>query len=332
MIAPGMYKLNTRSTQTRTPRLPNDINKTNRRVSVSKGVIHTTKVSRPQLRSVEMKDMALKNNSQVKNKKYEIEDHRRISKFSDTKMFVTACNDGLNVKTSDVIFVYLEVAFRKSMCFVRDLQGKDLLTGTCGSDLYTIALQESSSSTPICFIAKALSTQAWLWHRRLSHLNFNTINLLSSKDIVNGLTKLKYVKDYLCSSCELGKAKQVKDGENLDMKENGDAFIFVGYATRLGPAPQSLTTLEQTTQSYEPSSSKTVQGNEPTVNTTKALSIQDLELLFSPMFDEYSNGGNYGVSKSFAVSDKHQQPYTTVDADSPPLNIQTTYDPSTSTS
>ncbi|GKC10871.1 hypothetical protein Tco_1007653 [Tanacetum coccineum] len=34
----------------------------------------------------------------------------------------------------------LEVAFRKSTCFVRDLQGNDLLTGTRGSDLYTIAL------------------------------------------------------------------------------------------------------------------------------------------------------------------------------------------------
>nr|GEX92030.1 hypothetical protein [Tanacetum cinerariifolium] len=42
----------------------------------------------------------------------------------------------------------------------------------------------------------------------ISHLNFDTINLLSKKDIVNGLPKLKYVKDQLCSSCELGKAKR----------------------------------------------------------------------------------------------------------------------------
>ncbi|GJU84092.1 retrovirus-related pol polyprotein from transposon TNT 1-94 [Tanacetum coccineum] len=37
----------------------------------------------------------------------------------------------------------LEVAFRKSTCFVRDLQGNDLLTGSRGSDLYTISLQET---------------------------------------------------------------------------------------------------------------------------------------------------------------------------------------------
>ncbi|GKF22761.1 retrovirus-related pol polyprotein from transposon TNT 1-94, partial [Tanacetum coccineum] len=56
--------------------------------------------------------------------------------------------------------------------------------------------------------AKATSSQAWLWHRRLSHLNFDTINLLSKNNIVNGLPKLKFVKDHLCSSCELGKAKR----------------------------------------------------------------------------------------------------------------------------
>ncbi|GJW29654.1 retrovirus-related pol polyprotein from transposon TNT 1-94 [Tanacetum coccineum] len=93
----------------------------------------------------------------------------------------------------------LEVAFRKSTCFVRDLQGNDLLTGSHGSDLYTISLQETTSSTPICFMAKASPTQAWLWHRRLSHLNFDYITLLSKKEVVNGLPKLKYVKDQLCS-------------------------------------------------------------------------------------------------------------------------------------
>nr|GFB99763.1 hypothetical protein [Tanacetum cinerariifolium] len=36
-------------------------------------------------------------------------------------------------------------------------------------------------------MAKATSSQAWLWHRRLSYLNFDTINLLSKNDIVRGL-------------------------------------------------------------------------------------------------------------------------------------------------
>nr|GEX53916.1 integrase, catalytic region, zinc finger, CCHC-type, peptidase aspartic, catalytic [Tanacetum cinerariifolium] len=89
----------------------------------------------------------------------------------------------------------LEVAFQKSTCFVRDLQGNDLLIGNRGSDLYIISLQESNTSTPICLMAKASPTQSWLWHRILSHLNFNYINLLLKKDVVIGLPKMKYVKD-----------------------------------------------------------------------------------------------------------------------------------------
>ncbi|GJS00434.1 retrovirus-related pol polyprotein from transposon TNT 1-94 [Tanacetum coccineum] len=102
----------------------------------------------------------------------------------------------------------LEVAFWKSTYFVRDLQGNDLLSGNRGSDLYIISLQETTSSTPIYFMAKASPTQAWLWHRRLSHLKFDYINLLLKKDIVIGLPKFKYVKDQLCSSCERSKAKR----------------------------------------------------------------------------------------------------------------------------
>ncbi|GKG02557.1 hypothetical protein Tco_0310193, partial [Tanacetum coccineum] len=43
----------------------------------------------------------------------------------------------------------LEVAFRKSTCFVRDLQGNDLLTGNRGSDLYTISRQFHDDSEVI---------------------------------------------------------------------------------------------------------------------------------------------------------------------------------------
>nr|GEW64804.1 hypothetical protein [Tanacetum cinerariifolium] len=95
----------------------------------------------------------------------------------------------------------LEVAFWKSTCYICDLKGNDLLTGSYGTDLYSITLQDTSSPNPICLMAKATSSQAWLWHRRLSHLNFDTINLLSKNDIVIGLPNLKFVKDHLYSSC-----------------------------------------------------------------------------------------------------------------------------------
>nr|GFC96541.1 integrase, catalytic region, zinc finger, CCHC-type, peptidase aspartic, catalytic [Tanacetum cinerariifolium] len=58
----------------------------------------------------------------------------------------------------------LEVAFRKSTCFIRDLKGNDLLTGSRGTDLYLITLQSTNSPNPISLMAKATSSQAWLWH------------------------------------------------------------------------------------------------------------------------------------------------------------------------
>nr|GEZ17084.1 hypothetical protein [Tanacetum cinerariifolium] len=97
-----------------------------------------------------------------------------------------------------------------STCFNRDLKGNDLLTCFRGTDLYSITLQDTNCPNPICLIAKATSSQAWLWHRRLSHLNFDTINLLSKNDIVVGLPKLKFVKDHLCSSYELGKSRDYR--------------------------------------------------------------------------------------------------------------------------
>ncbi|GJX51966.1 retrovirus-related pol polyprotein from transposon TNT 1-94 [Tanacetum coccineum] len=403
--ANGMYRIATTTTQNREPQLPHASRNTNPHVSKSSGVNHTTSVSRPQLKCYQVKDKVVPNNSQVKFKKKEVEDHHRISSISKKTKSVTACNDSSKSRTLNVnvvcaecgkcvfnsnhdacvsrylndvnartkkpkvvpisaskpkrkanksvatphkktvasdttiqksksyykelyentnqewkwwiakkcpsdinghkihigqkrygclksgkrmyqqivqliLFIVdsgctkhmtgnlkllcnfvekflgtvrfenhpfapilgygdlnqgnitikwvyyveglnhnlfsvgqfcdadLEVAFRKSTCFVRDLQGNDLLTGNHGSDLYTISLQETTSSTPICFMAKASPTQAWLWHRRLSHLNFDYITLLSKKDIVTGLPKLTYVKDQLCSSCEMSKAKR----------------------------------------------------------------------------------------------------------------------------
>nr|GEW18712.1 hypothetical protein [Tanacetum cinerariifolium] len=360
VLAPGMYKVHTKSNQARTSQLPQDSRKTNKRVSFSTGVIPTTSVNRPQLKSNPMGDSVMHKNSQ--GKKQGVKDQRRNVKLPKNKTSVTACNDSLNTKTLNVnyvcgtcdtcvlndkhdicvlnsvakpimktvasesnqkprnitrklyehvsktcswwypkvtpsgykwkpksgkenlveivLFIFdsgcskhmtgnlkllinfmakflgtvkfgndqiapilgygdlvqgvvmikrvyyverlnhnlfsvgqffdadLEVAFRKSACYIRDLKGNDILTGSYSTDLYSITLQDTNCPNPICLMAKASLSQAWLWHRRLSYLNFDTINLLSKNDIVVGLPKLKFIKDHLCSSCELGKAKR----------------------------------------------------------------------------------------------------------------------------
>nr|GEW47199.1 hypothetical protein [Tanacetum cinerariifolium] len=71
----------------------------------------------------------------------------------------------------------LEVAFRQYTCFIRNLDG-------------------------------ASKTKSWLWHCRLSHLNFGAINHLARQGLVRGLLKLKFEKDHLCSACAMRKSKK----------------------------------------------------------------------------------------------------------------------------
>ncbi|GKG30159.1 retrovirus-related pol polyprotein from transposon TNT 1-94 [Tanacetum coccineum] len=90
----------------------------------------------------------------------------------------------------------LEVAFRKHSCYVRDTDGVELLKGSRGSNLYTISIEDMMKSSPICLLSKASKNKSWLWHRRLNHLNFGTINDLARKDLVRGLPRLKFEKDH----------------------------------------------------------------------------------------------------------------------------------------
>nr|GFA28873.1 retrovirus-related Pol polyprotein from transposon TNT 1-94 [Tanacetum cinerariifolium] len=102
----------------------------------------------------------------------------------------------------------LEVAFRKHYCYVRDTDGVELIKGSRGSNLYTISIEDMMKSSPICLLSKASKNQSWLWHRRLNHLKFGTINDLARKDLVRGLPRLKFEKDHLCSACQLRKSKK----------------------------------------------------------------------------------------------------------------------------
>ncbi|KAI3681549.1 hypothetical protein L6452_36348 [Arctium lappa] len=49
---------------------------------------------------------------------------------------------------------------------------------------------------------------AWLWHKKFSHLNFSSLDKLVKLNLVNELPSLKFEKDLLCSACEMGKLKK----------------------------------------------------------------------------------------------------------------------------
>nr|GFA20203.1 hypothetical protein [Tanacetum cinerariifolium] len=465
VIAPGMYKLHAEPIQTGTTQFPHDIRKTNKRVSFSTRVISYTSVSRPQLKSNQIEDIVMLNNSQ--GKKQKVEDHRRNVMFSNNKTSVTACNDSLNAKTLNVNFVcvtcrkcmlndnhdmcvlhYLNgvnsrtkmpmavpistrepkrtvnqsvttplrrtvaskstnqkprhttrklyehlveiilfivdsgcskhmtrnlklltnfvekfmgsvkfgndqiapilgygdlvqgsVTINKSTCYIYDLKGNDLLMGSRGTDLYSITL--TSSPNPICLMAKATSTHAWLWHRRLSHLNFDTINLLSKNDIVIGLPKLKFIKDYLCSSWYSTKSRAYKVFikrtrvivETIHVNFDKLPRMALDHVSS-DPVPQCpITALEHDCLSPGPQCQENVPQAAGTVTTSN-----ELDLLFSLMFDELLNGSTQVVSKSSAITtvdapnqcqQQHTIPSTTttVAADTTPLNTQTTPEP-----
>ncbi|GJR75287.1 retrovirus-related pol polyprotein from transposon TNT 1-94 [Tanacetum coccineum] len=90
----------------------------------------------------------------------------------------------------------LEVSFRQYTCYIRNLEGVDLLTGSQGDNLYTLSFRNMMASSPICLLSKASKTKSWLWHRRLSHLNFGAINHLAR----HGLVRAPATMLILCKS------------------------------------------------------------------------------------------------------------------------------------
>ncbi|GJZ94764.1 integrase, catalytic region, zinc finger, CCHC-type containing protein [Tanacetum coccineum] len=199
----------------------------------------------------------------------------------------------------------LEVAFRKHSCYIISKNGVDLLKGSRGSNLYTVSVKDMIKSSPICLLLKSSKNKSWLWHHRLNHLNFSTINDLARKDFVRGLPRLKFEKDHLCSACQLGKSKKythkpkskntimevllfgalyypTNDSEGLGkLKATTDIGIFVGYAPNRkvqDPKPILLTP-RQISSGLVPDPVPTT----PYVPPTN----KDLDILFQPMFDEY---------------------------------------------
>ncbi|GKC13771.1 retrovirus-related pol polyprotein from transposon TNT 1-94 [Tanacetum coccineum] len=130
----------------------------------------------------------------------------------------------------------LEVAFKKHSCYVRDTDGVQLVKGSRGSNLYTISIEDMMKSSPICLLSKASKNKSWLWHRRLNHLNFGTINDLARKDLVRGLPRLKFEKDHLCSACQLRKSK--KHSTNPKLKTPTWTFTWVKFLRSKDETPE----------------------------------------------------------------------------------------------
>ncbi|GKA88818.1 hypothetical protein Tco_0810630 [Tanacetum coccineum] len=331
VIAPGMYKVHTKPNQPRTPQFTQDIKKTNKRVSFSIGVIPTTSVSKPRLKSNRMEDRVMPNNSQ--GKKQEVEDHHRNFKFSNNKMSVTACNHSLNAKTSNVNFVCVTCG----KCVLND-----------NHDMYILHYINGMNSRTRQSIAVPITHRDNSVHHRLWVLKVHDEKSQASKSVFQHSSRT-HLSHPICLMAK-GSSSQAwlwHHGENLDkMKEKGDACVFVGYSTQSrayrvynkrtrvivepihvnfdelpqmasdhvssDPVPQCLTTeLEHANLSLGPQSQENVPHSVELVTTPN-----ELDLLFSLMFDELLNVTTQVMSKSSAVTiadapNQRQQQHTT---------------------
>ncbi|KAJ9538735.1 hypothetical protein OSB04_031468 [Centaurea solstitialis] len=96
-----------------------------------------------------------------------------------------------------------KVSFSKKKCKVKNKRKEVILTGVRHADIYIINMNTSTDN--FCFVSRASSDTNWLWHKRLSHLNFKTLNQLCINNLVIGLPDFRYTKVSLCSACEKGK-------------------------------------------------------------------------------------------------------------------------------
>nr|GEY45252.1 retrovirus-related Pol polyprotein from transposon TNT 1-94 [Tanacetum cinerariifolium] len=127
----------------------------------------------------------------------------------------------------------LEVAFWKNTFFIRNLEGVDLLIGSRDTNLYTNSLDDMLKTSLICLISKASKTKSWLWRRRLSHLNFSTLNKLAKDGLARVIPKLNFQKDHLCSACALGKSN--KFSHHPKAKDTNPEKLYLLHMDLCGP-------------------------------------------------------------------------------------------------
>nr|GFA12352.1 hypothetical protein [Tanacetum cinerariifolium] len=119
------------------------------------------------------------------------------------------------------------------MNFVSKFLGVDLISRSRDINLYTISLDDMLKTSPIFLLSKASKTKSWLWHRRLSHLNFSTLNKLAKDGLARGITRLKFQKDHLCSACALGKSK--KSSHQPKAEDTNQEKLYLLYMDLCGP-------------------------------------------------------------------------------------------------
>nr|GEU34631.1 retrovirus-related Pol polyprotein from transposon TNT 1-94 [Tanacetum cinerariifolium] len=198
----------------------------------------------------------------------------------------------------------LEVAFRRNACFVRNLEGVDLLKEDRSTNLYTISLHDMASASPICLMARASSTKSWLWHQRLSNLNFDTINDLAKNDLVSGLPKFKYHKEHLGPSCEQGKSKRASHPPKPI--SNSRQRLHLLQMDLCGPMRIASINGKRV---YNRRTKKIMETMNVSFDELSAMAFEqrsELDLLFEAMYDDYIGGQPSAALRTILAFNVHQ--------------------------
>jgi len=62
----------------------------------------------------------------------------------------------------------------------------------------------------------AFNENSRLWHRRLGHVSFDHLSRINTKEVMKGISCLKFENDRICDACQLG--KQTKSSSKQSRK------------------------------------------------------------------------------------------------------------------
>ncbi|KAL8116897.1 hypothetical protein AgCh_023177 [Apium graveolens] len=109
------------------------------------------------------------------------------------------------------------VSFNSEACVVTSKKdNKVVLTGVRKGNVYLDDFNSTDSESITCLLSKASPDESWLWHKKLSHLNFKTMNDLVKKDLVRGIPLVEFTRDGLCDACQKGKQKKASFSKKLE--------------------------------------------------------------------------------------------------------------------
>ena len=95
--------------------------------------------------------------------------------------------------------------FSKEACVISNKENnKVVLTGIRKGNVYIADFSSTDSGSITCLFSKARKDESWLWHKKLSHLNFKVMNELVKKDLARGIPQLEFSKEGLCDACQKG--------------------------------------------------------------------------------------------------------------------------------